>query len=204
MAFKGIAFWLTGICVIIFIIQNLVEGFTETFVLNQQALLQPWRFLTAIFLHGSLGHLLYNGFALVLFGSMLEALIGSKRFSVIFLVTGVVANIIALPFYDAALGASGAIFGVLGALIILRPGMMVFVYGLPMPMFLAGILWVAGDIIGVFTPSNVANLAHLAGIFFGFLFGAYYRTQVPSEKTHRSSIHFNEKNVRAWEDHYLR
>lgn len=188
----------------IFIVQNFIDGFTEALLLNQSALLQPWRFVTAIFLHGSPGHLIYNAFALVLFGSMLEALIGSKRFSLVFFITGIAANLVSLPFYDAALGASGAIFGVLGALIILRPGMMVFVYGLPMPMFLAGILWVVGDVLGLFIPSNVANFAHLAGIFFGFIFGAYYRTQLPSKKSHHSLVHFNERNVRNWEDHYMR
>lgn len=204
MAFKGIAFWLTGICVVLFIMQLFIEGFTDLFLLNQQSLMQPWRFITSIFLHGSPGHLLYNGFALALFGSMLEALIGGKRFSVVFFITGIAANLVSLPFYDAALGASGAIFGILGTLIILRPGMMVFVYGLPMPMFIAGILWVAGDIIGVFTPSNIANLAHLAGIFFGFLFGAVYRRYIPRERSQPEILRFDERSVRNWEDYYLR
>ncbi len=203
MTFKGIALWFTGICIIVFIIQNFIGGFTEALLLNQSAFIQPWRFLTAIFLHGSLPHLLYNGFALALFGSMLEALIGSKRFSLVFFVTGIGANLVAMPFYDSALGASGAIFGILGALILLRPGMMVLVYGLPMPMFIAGILWVAGDVLGLFVPSNIANLAHLGGIFLGFIFGAYYRNILPREPRRPQSLQFNEQNMRAWEDHYL-
>lgn len=203
MKFKGISLILTGICVVIFIIQRSIEGFTELFLLNQSALTEPWRFITSIFLHGSLGHLLYNGFALALFGSMLEALIGSRRFSIVFLTTGITANLVSLPFYDAALGASGAIFGILGTLIVLRPGMMVFVYGLPMPLFIAGIVWIAGDVIGIFTPSDVANLAHLAGIFFGFLLGAWYRPRFPPERQVRSSLHLDERRIRRWEERHV-
>ena len=182
----------------------MVSEFTEIFLLNKSALLEPWRFITAIFLHGSLPHILYNGFALILFGSILESLLGSKRFLAVFFITGIGANIVSLPFYDAALGASGAIFGILGALIILRPKMMVFVYGIPMPMFIAGIIWVAGDVLGLFIPSNVANLAHLAGVFFGFIFGALYKKYLPKEDSRQETLKFDEKSIRSWEDHYLK
>ena len=204
MEFKGISFWIAGICVLMFILQTMIPGFTEIFLLNQSSLTEPWRFISSIFLHGSLPHLLYNGFALMLFGSMLEALIGNKRFFLIFFISGIAANLISLPFYDAALGASGAIFGILGALIILRPHMMVFVYGLPMPIFIAGIVWVAGDVIGIFNPSNVANIAHLAGIFFGALFGYAYRKSIPQEEKRRNTIHLNENSMRSWENNYMR
>jgi membrane associated rhomboid family serine protease len=133
---------------------------------------------------------------------MLEALIGPRRFLSLFLITGIAANIVSFPFYDSALGASGAIFGVIGALIIIRPGMMVFAFGLPMPIFIAGILWIFGDLIGLFMPSNVANLAHLAGILFGFLFGAYYRKYIPQEPR-KGRIHLDENYMRSWEDRNL-
>ncbi|MBM3232594.1 rhomboid family intramembrane serine protease [Candidatus Pacearchaeota archaeon] len=202
MAFKGIAIMTTFLCIVMFIVQTLVPGFTESLLLNKSSLVQPWRFITAIFLHGGLSHLLYNSFALALFGSMLEAWIGPRRFVSVFLLTGISANFISLPFYDSALGASGAIFGVIGALIMIRPSMMVFAFGLPMPLFLAGSLWIIGDLIGLFIPSNVANLAHLGGIFFGFLFGAYYRKYIP-QKPNRSNVHLDEDYIRAWEDRNL-
>ncbi len=104
---------------ILFLTQLLISGFTELFLLNSSSYLQIWRFVTAIFLHGGLAHLLYNIFALALFGSMLERLIGSTRFLMVFFVTGVLANIVSVNFYDSSLGASGAIFGVIGALIVI-------------------------------------------------------------------------------------
>src|SRR3989338_1099215 len=149
---KHFALWLTLFCAVVFIVQNVVLGFTEALVLNMQAFVQPWRFVSAMFLHGDLLHLLYNGFALALFGSILEHELGSKRFLGVFLITGILANLVSVFFYPSALGASGAVFGIIGALVVLRPGMTVFAFGLPMPMILAGIAWAVGDIIGVFVP----------------------------------------------------
>lgn len=169
---------LCGWMFLIFIIQLLWQGFTETFLLDSEHYSQIWRFVTAIFLHGGFAHLLYNLFALGLFGSMLERLIGGKRFLILFFVTGVLANIFSINFYDSSLGASGAIFGVIGALVAIKPLTVVWAFGLPMPLFIAGTLWVTGDLIGLFIPSNVANLAHLSGIFFGLILGFVYRKKV--------------------------
>ena len=166
-----LCFWIF----LIFLVQTFVNGFTELFLLDSSLTLQFWRFFTSIFLHGDFAHLLYNLFALALFGSMLEKFIGSRKFLIVFFVTGILANIISVNFYDASLGASGAIFGIIGALIVVRPFMVVWAFGLPMPLILAGILWVVGDVIGIFVPSNVANLAHLSGIAFGLIFGGLYR-----------------------------
>jgi membrane associated rhomboid family serine protease len=175
--FRFYALKLCGVIFVVFLIQLLVSGFTDLFLLNSNAFVEIWRFITPIFLHGGFAHLLYNVFALALFGSMLERLIGSRRFLIVFFVAGILANIISVNFYDASLGASGAIFGVIGALVIIRPFMMIFAFGFPMPMFIAGILWAAGDMIGLFysTGENTANMAHLSGMFFGLILGFIYR-----------------------------
>lgn len=173
--FKFYALKLCGLIFLIFIAQLMIRGFTELFLLDSNAFSQIWRFITSIFLHGSFAHLLYNAFALALFGSMLERLIESRRFFIVFITTGILANLISVNFYEASLGASGAIFGVIGALIFIRPLMFIFAFGFPMPLFLAGILWAAGDLIGLFVPSNVANLAHLSGMLFGLIIGSIYR-----------------------------
>src|SRR3989338_128069 len=137
--FRFYAIKLSLAIIVVFIFQIFVLDFTEMFVLNSTAFQQPWRFLTAIFLHGGLGHLVYNLFALLLFGSILEQLIGGKRFLFVFFLTGILANLVSVNFYSSSLGASGAIFGVLGALIFVRPMMVVWAFGLPMPIFVAGI-----------------------------------------------------------------
>ncbi len=80
-----------------------------------------WRLITPIFLHFGLLHVLFNSIALLIFGSQLERLMGRGRFLAIFFVTGIGGNVLTLATQGdrnvIAAGASGAIFGLLGALI---------------------------------------------------------------------------------------
>ncbi|CAN5746323.1 hypothetical protein BH18ACT17_BH18ACT17_15660 [soil metagenome] len=82
---------------------------------------QQWRMVTAIFLHGGILHLLMNGYALWIFGPIVEREIGRTRFVLIFLATGLFASAASYAFADApaqvGVGASGAIFGVVGAFV---------------------------------------------------------------------------------------
>lgn len=209
MGFKYYAFKLSGICIVIFAIQLFVSGFTDFFVLNSLAWSQPWRFLTSIFLHGGIGHLFYNLFALLFFGSVLEKFIGGRRFLVVFFVSGILANVVSVNFYSSSLGASGAIFGVIGALIIVRPSQVIWAFGLPMPIFIAGILWGIGDALGAVAfllgnpINNTGNLAHLSGMFFGIVLGFFFRDW-NSRKTKNRRLELDEEYVRRWEDAYLR
>ncbi len=203
--FKFYAFKLAGIIILVFLAQLLIPNFTELFLLSQELPLQIWRFFTAIFLHGDALHLIFNLFGLVLFGSILEKLIGGKRFLIIFLITGLLANILSINFYANSLGASGAIFGIIGALILLRPMLTVFAYGLPMPIFIAGILWAAADVMGVFGMGQpgIGNMAHLSGMLFGLIFGIYYRKLIQKRKSNPKII-INENTMQNWEDNYMR
>jgi len=195
-----------------FILQNLpgIPTFTETLILNEKAIseFQIWRFLTAIFLHGSITHLLFNLFALLFFGIILEKKIGSNRFLAIYLTSGIIANIISVNFYTSSLGASGAIYGILGALTILTPLIMVWAFGLMMPMFLASILWVVADILrtmGAFGETNIGSIAHLSGIAIGIILGIYLRITKPKINDNKPiKIAFNERQIRNWEDEFLK
>jgi len=211
MKFKFYAFKLSGLIVLVFLLQLFVNGFTELFVLSESALFgfEIWRFLTAVFLHGGIAHLVLNLFALVLFGSILEKMIGGRRFLIVFFVTGILANLISFNFYPSSLGASGAIFGVIGALIIVRPLLPIWAFGMPMPMFIAGILWAGADILGTIgffagNPiDNTGNIAHLSGMFFGFVFGGVYRGLVGEVKKNPKVV-IDERSIRKWEEDYLR
>lgn len=203
---KYLTIWLTIILILVFIMQ-LTFPITDSFLLNQKSFSEPWRFVTAIFLHGSLEHLIFNLFALVLFGLILESLIGSKRFIFTFFTAGIIANIISIFFYNSSLGASGAIFGIIGVLTIIKPFMLVWTYSLPMPMFLAAIFWASADLLGIFMPSNVGNIAHLTGLAIGLILGVYFRIKHfkhNKEKSNYSRISINENYMRDWEDRHLR
>jgi len=201
---RYVALQLTAVCVIVFILQMIFPWITDSFVLLSSEVLQrPWVLVTSMFLHGGVEHLIYNMFALALFGTILEKILGTKKFIILYFIAGLLAGLGAVLFYDAALGASGAIFGVLGCLAVLRPRMRVYVGYIPMPMAIAAVLWVAGDLFGMFAPDQVAHAAHLFGMFFGLAVGVYYRKELGEKLIKRKINSLPEKEMRNWEDRWL-
>jgi len=146
----------------------------------------PWMFVTSIFLHADIEHLFFNMLILFFLGINLERSIGRKAFVILFFVSGIVGNLGYLisavmlggnPF-TPAIGASGAIYGIIGALATLAPMMMVFIGMIPMPMILVAVFWGFTDFAGLFAPSDIAHGAHLGGMFVGIVFGLYVRWKV--------------------------
>ena len=194
------ALWLSSVIFIIFLLQVFIEGFTGYFILDTGiVLLKVYTLITAIFLHSGIPHLFYNIFGLALFGSILEHIIGSKKFLILFFASGLIASLISIPFYARVLGASGAIFGILGMLGILRPRLTVWLYSMPMPMILALFVWGAGDVLGIFAPTGTANIAHLGGLAAGVVVGLVYRTQFMEKKEKREEVFIDEDKVKEWE-----
>jgi membrane associated rhomboid family serine protease len=79
-----------------------------------------WRLFTAMFLHFNLMHILFNAWALWIFGAMVERDFGTTRFVLIYLITGLLASVTSYAFGPeniVGVGASGAIFGVFGAFV---------------------------------------------------------------------------------------
>jgi len=206
---KFYSLWLCLICVIIFVLQVFVKGFTDIFILSANALSKPWQFLTAIFLHGSIVHLLYNIFALLFFGLILEKLIGSKKFSLLFIFSGLFANLVSFFWYPNSLGASGAIMAIIGALAVLKPMMAVWAFGLILPMFVLAIIWIIGSFLGIFGfgEQNIGHLTHLSGILIGVLYGFFLRLKAKYNKHkigYTSRIVIPESYIQQWENYYLK
>ena len=193
------------VTVIIFITQLSVSGFTESFLLaSSDVFSRPWILITSVFLHGSVIHLFGNMFALGLFGLILEHNIGTKRFLAIYFASGLIASFVSTYFYDSSLGASGAIFGILGTLAAIRPRMIVWTYGVPMPMFVAAIFWMLLDIVGAFYPSSIANIAHIAGLIFGVAVGMKIRKAYSEEeKTKKKDKSVSDEEFNKWEDEWM-
>lgn len=200
---RYLAIWLSLLCIAMFILQA-YTGITDSLLLNQDSWFQPWRFVTAIFLHGSPSHLIFNLFALILFGLVTERVIGSSRFLAVFFISGIFANLVAVNFYSESLGASGAIYGILGTLAVLRPRMVVWAFNLPMPMFVAAILWIVLSLVGIFVPSNTGDIAHLSGIVAGFIFGFLFRNSVRVVRERKQRIDIPESYVRSWENTWMK
>ena len=156
---------------------------------------EPWTFVTSIFLHAHLtcdvlgncvpyfNHIFFNMIALFFFGLYLESRVSSRVFLFNYFLAGIIGNIAYLITDPVgiipAVGASGAIYGVMGALTILAPSLIVFIGGfMPMPMAIAAIFWVILNVVGLFNPSGIAYQAHLGGIFVGILVGLYLRLRI--------------------------
>jgi uncharacterized protein len=149
--------------------------FTASFMLvSSDILTRPWIVITSMFLHGSPTHLFFNMYALFMFGTLIEQKIGTKRFLMLYFGAGILAA--SIPQYSAALGASGAIMGIVGMTIMLLPHMKVLLFFfIPMSMRTAGIIFAGLDIFGLISPLNsgIAHFAHLVGLFAGLGYGYY-------------------------------
>jgi membrane associated rhomboid family serine protease len=181
---------------------------TYELMLTPQAIEKPWQFFTHILVHANIQHLLYNIFALALFGSILESVIGHRKFALLVLATIVVTGIVSYAFYDYVLGISGVVYAILGCLAILRPRIIVWVFGAPMPIIVAIIFWILLDIVGAFYPSKVAHFSHLAGIFFGIICGVMWRKEYGENKSKENDenvddIAISEEEIRRWEEKWL-
>lgn len=137
---------------------------------------RPWTIVTNLFVHSNLWHILANMVTLYFFGSYLSRLVGDRCFLLVYFGGGILGNIfyiiLGYPF-AIAIGASGAVFALGGALAIMRPGIRVIVFPIPAPIP----LWVAvigGFVILSFLP-NVGWQAHLGGLVFGLIAGYFFK-----------------------------
>ena len=188
-----------GIMAVTYVLQvlllNAIPGrtWTNIFVLTGEFWRYPWTLLTSMFAHnpGNPFHFIFNALVLFFFGTAVEKLIGTKRFTMLFLGAGVLAGLAQVFLFDylfghlipgghsGALGASGAIMGVMGALVILAPTMTVLLmFVIPVPLWLIVALYAMFDILGVLNPaSGIGHIAHLAGLALGILYAMHLRKQ---------------------------
>lgn len=166
-----LTFVIIAICLVVFFGFETVDSLLPHFVLVPIDLLaRPWTLVTSMFAHGGLEHLIFNMFALFMFGSVLENKLGSNKFLFLYLVAGILGSIGFMLLNDprqAVLGASGAIFGIFGALVLLAPNMRVYIYLIPVPMWVAGILYAGIELFALGSVDNIAHSAHLLGLVAG-------------------------------------
>lgn len=133
---------------------------------------QVWRLFTAMFLHVSEIHLLFNAYALLVLGTEVERLYGSARFLSIYLLAGLWGGLLSFALGTAlSAGASGAIFGLLGAMVafFLRQREIFGSWGRQRLLNLLGVA--AFNLVLGFTVPHIDNLAHLGGLVSGTVIG---------------------------------
>ncbi|MCD6371753.1 MAG: rhomboid family intramembrane serine protease [Candidatus Aenigmarchaeota archaeon] len=175
------------VCIIVFVFQLTIEEFDLLFsFIPAMAIKQPWRFITSIFMHADPAHLFLNMFALLTFGNYLELKIKPKKFLLVFFASGILGNLayfLTSPTSSIpAVGASGAIFGIIGTLAILYPHLIVYFFYVPMPLVFAAFFWTLISIVGMFIPSQIAHQSHLAGLLFGMIYGYYLKKKASKRK----------------------
>ena len=157
-----------------------------------------WQIGTHMFMHGNLTHLLFNMFALWMFGTAVEQQFGLSKFLIFYLSCGLGAVALTFlvyfiqiyPFFDlnvksngAMVGASGAIMGILVAFGMLNPNAELMLIFLPIPIkakyFIPGIIVLdlisATTGVSFFSPSNTAYIAHIGGAVTGFLIMYFWK-----------------------------
>lgn len=148
-------------------------------------LFKPYQLVTHFFAHAALDpqngsiilwHILFNMYALWMFGTWLEKVWGPKRFLIFYFVCGLAAGLTQMLLVkDApALGASGAIMGLMGAFAVMFPNVQFFIIPIPVPIkakYLV-MIYAAIDLFGGLHPGaldDVAHFAHLGGLVVGLI-----------------------------------
>ena len=144
---------------------------------------QPWRFVMAVFLHGSLMHIGFNMWVLMDIGPQIEELYGSARYLFIYVITGVGGYIVSSAIGGRpSVGGSGALLGLIGVLLAITMGHQS-----------AGMRMLRGQLIrwliyilvwGLLFP-GIDNYAHLGGLASGFLLGKIMVSRPPATPEER-------------------
>jgi rhomboid protease GluP len=173
-----VTYTILGITVSVFLLQvisDAVLGYDLPAALGMKineyiAAGELWRLFTPMLLHGSIMHIGFNMYALYLFGHRLEPYFGHWRFLTLYLISGFAGNVISMMFTEApSLGASTAIFGLLGA-----QGVFIYqnraLFGSQTRQALQSIIMVAAINLFIGLSPGIDNWGHIGGLVAGLIF----------------------------------
>lgn len=179
--------------VLVFMAQIAFPEYKETFLGHYPLSpgFEPWQVISYMFMHANISHIFFNMFAVFMFGSQLERVWGSKRFLQYYMLTGIGAffifqftvgidvynyygSIVAEDSVGQVLGASGSVFGLLLGFGMLFPNTQLMLLIPPIPIkakyFVIGYGLIELSLALRNQPDdNVAHLAHLGGMIFGYI-----------------------------------
>ena len=171
--FPMITYWLIAVNVILYVVPILFGQYND--LINNYSVWGPairegqvYRLFTGMFLHGGLVHLLFNCYALYVIGSQVESFLGKFKFLVIYLVAGISGALFSMIFGGnyASIGASGAIFGLMGALVYFGYHYRVYLGNVVRSQIIP--LIVLNLALGFFV-TGIDNFAHIGGLIGGTL-----------------------------------
>jgi membrane associated rhomboid family serine protease len=136
---------------------------------------RPWTLITAMFIHADFWHFFFNMIVLFFFGRALSNLVGQNKLLLVYFIGGIAGNALYLLLGDSlsiAVGASGAVYAVAGALTMIAPRIRVLLYFIvPVPLWVVVLVFF---VIWSFVP-GVAWEAHIGGLVVGLIAGYFYR-----------------------------
>jgi membrane associated rhomboid family serine protease len=156
-----------------FSLQNILDG-------------RIWVSLTSIFLHANLDHLILNIIALYFFGKVVEQELGRKKFLISFFASAFIADlfVVASTFLGFSsptvptIGASAAIFGLMGIAMITKPLQLIFYpYLIPIPLVLVALIYTIYNVATFLlvlagqTTSDISYVSHIGGLIAGLMLG---------------------------------
>lgn len=167
---------------IIYLLCNYIQNLKYYLALNVSLVIQykmVWQFVTYMFVHQGLRHILLNMLGLFFFGVGVERAIGSREFVLFYFTTGILSAVLSFILYyftgnyrTFLLGASGAVYAVLFAYAVCFPRSMIFIWGIiPVPAPVLVLIYAVIEVMsGLFSTSNVAHYTHLFGFFVALLY----------------------------------
>ena len=164
-----------------------------------------WTFLTSMFMHGGFFHIFANMLSLFFIGGLIEKILGAKRYLYFYLTAGLFAGLFfvlsALVFPNDlnayAVGASGALFGVAGLMVILTPNLPLYIMFIPIPIKakyaipgLLIVLWLVSVAPMAFGAEQIpiGNTAHFGGLIAGLVYGVYLKKKYPNKLRNISRV----------------
>jgi membrane associated rhomboid family serine protease len=141
---------------------------------------RPWTLLTSLFVHANITHILFNMLALYYFGRMLNMIIGQTKFLLLYFIGGIVGNLLFMVLNLSSnanlFGASGAVYAVAGALVVMMPKLRVNFWGIiPMPLWVFVVIFMGLLSLPPFVDIQIAWQAHMGGLASGLLAGYIFK-----------------------------
>lgn len=178
--------WITFLCqwIALFVGGQALHG--ALFTLSTANPEYVWTWVTSVFAHdpGGITHLVFNSIVVFFFGPLVERYVGSKKFAILFVVSGALAGLGQVAISAAqgvptsVLGASGAALAIMGVLTVLNPNLKVYLYFiLPVPIWVLtiGTALISVVYIGTGGGGPIAHGAHLVGLLIGLGYGEYIK-----------------------------
>jgi len=143
---------------------------------------QPWRLVTAVFLHASVLHIVFNMWVLMDLGPQIEELYGSARFLFMYVVCGIGGYVLSSAFWHFSVGGSGAIVGLIGVMLALTTGRQSIGMRMLRSQLIRWLIYLA--IWGLVVP-GIDNYAHAGGLATGFILGKIMTDRPPATPQER-------------------